>query len=356
VDCLATVADIQTLTYDIAMIAEGGTERVMWEQKQVLVTGAGGFIGSHLTETLVKSGAKVRVFLRYNSRDGRGNLEDLDPKLLEEIEIISGDLRDADVIERSVKGCDTVFHLGALVGIPYSYKNPREVIETNIMGTFNILTAARDLGVGRIVHTSTSEVYGSARYVPIDEAHPLQGQSPYSASKIGADKIAESFYASYDLPVVTVRPFNCYGPRQSARAVIPTLITQAMACEEIRLGNMETLRDFTFVTDTVDGFVKAAQKKAAIGKVINVGSGHEISIGELAEVITKTLQSSAKIVVDESRVRPSRSEVNRLLADNRLAKETLEWEARVPLEDGIKQTMAWIAAHLDRFQIGKYQI
>lgn len=329
---------------------------MMWEQKQVLVTGAGGFIGSHLTEALVKAGAKVRVFTRYNSRDGRGNLEDLEPKILEEIEIIAGDLRDADVIDRSVKGCDAVFHLGALVGIPYSYKNPREVVETNIMGTFNVLTAAHDHGVDRVVHTSTSEVYGSARYVPIDEAHPLQGQSPYSASKIGADKLAESFYASYDLPVVTVRPFNCYGPRQSARAVIPTLITQALACEEIRLGNTETLRDFTFITDTVEGFMKAAQKQAAIGKVINVGSGQEISIGQLADVIIKTLRSSAKIVVDETRVRPSRSEVTRLLADNRLAKETLGWEPRVSLEEGVKRTMAWIATHLDRFQIGKYQI
>ncbi|WP_088185954.1 SDR family NAD(P)-dependent oxidoreductase [Desulfosporosinus sp. FKA] len=328
----------------------------MWEGKKVLITGAGGFIGSHLTEDLVKAGASVRVFIRYNSRNGRGNLEDLEQRELEEIEIIAGDLRDADVIERSVKGCNAVFHLGALVGIPYSYKNPREVIETNILGTFNILTAARDHGVERIVHTSTSEVYGSARYVPIDEAHPLQGQSPYSASKIGADKLAESFYASYNLPVVTVRPFNCYGPRQSARAVIPTLITQALASEEILLGNTEAIRDFTFVSDTVEGFIKAAQKQAAVGKVINVGSGQEISIGQLAQIIIATLGSSGKIVLDESRVRPSRSEVNRLLADNRLAKETLEWEPQVSLEEGIKKTMAWISAHLNRFQIGKYQI
>lgn len=328
----------------------------MWNQKQVLVTGAGGFIGSHLTEALVKAGAKVRVFIRYNSRDGRGNLEDLEPELMEQIEIIAGDLRDADVIERSVKGCDAVFHLGALVGIPYSYKNPREVVETNIMGTFNVLTAARDHGVERIVHTSTSEVYGSALYVPIDESHPLQGQSPYSASKIGADKLAESFYASFDLPVVTVRPFNCYGPRQSARAVIPTLITQALACQEIRLGNTETLRDFTYVTDTAEGFMKAAQSPAGFGKVINIGSGREISIGQLAQIIIKTLQSSAEIVVDETRVRPSRSEVNRLLADNRLAKETIGWEPHVSLEEGIKKTIAWVAAHMNRFQIGKYQI
>ncbi|HBV88702.1 MAG TPA: NAD-dependent dehydratase [Desulfosporosinus sp.] len=328
----------------------------MWEQKQVLITGAGGFIGSHLTETLVKAGAKVRVFIRYNSRDGRGNLEDLEPRLLEQIEIIAGDLRDADAIERSVKGCDAVFHLGALVGIPYSYKNPREVVETNILGTLNILTAARDHGVNRVVHTSTSEVYGSARYVPIDESHPLQGQSPYSASKIGADKLAESFYASFDLPVVTVRPFNCYGPRQSARAVIPTLITQALACQEIRLGNTDTLRDFTFVTDTAEGFIKAAQSSAGFGKVINIGSGKEISIGQLAQVITNTIQSTAKIVVDETRVRPSKSEVDRLLSNNRLAKETIDWEPSVSLEEGIKRTVAWIASHMNRFQIGKYQI
>jgi len=219
-----------------------------------------------------------------------------------------------------------------------------------------VLTAARDHGVERIVHTSTSEVYGSARYVPIDESHPLQGQSPYSASKIGADKLAESFYASYDLPVVTVRPFNCYGPRQSARAVIPTLITQALACEEIRLGNTDTLRDFTFVTDTAEGFIKAAQSLEGLGKVINIGSGREISIGQLAQIIINTIQSTAKIVVDEARVRPSRSEVNRLLADNRLAKETIGWEPRVSLEEGVKKTVAWVASHMNRFQIGKYQI
>lgn len=328
----------------------------MWEEKQVLVTGAGGFIGSHLTETLVKAGAKVRVFLRCNSRDGRGNLEDLGPELLDQIEIIAGDLRDADVIDRTVKGCDAVFHLGALVGIPYSYKNPREVVETNILGTFNILTAARDHGVERIVHTSTSEVYGSALYVPIDETHPLQGQSPYSASKIGADKLAESFYASFDLPVVTVRPFNCYGPRQSARAVIPTLITQALARKEIRLGNTETRRDFTFVTDTADGFMKAAESKKGLGKVINIGSGREISIGELAQIVLKIVQSTADIVLDEARVRPSRIEVNRLLADNRLAKETIGWVPQVSLEEGIKRTAAWITSHINSFQIGKYQI
>lgn len=328
----------------------------MWQNKKVLITGAGGFIGSHLTETLVKNGAKVRVFIRYNSRDGRGNLEDLEKELLNEVEIIAGDLKDADVIDRAVKGCDTVFHLGALVGIPYSYQNPREVVETNILGTFNILIASRDHGVDRVVSTSTSEVYGSARYVPIDEKHPLQGQSPYSASKIGADKIAESFYAAYSLPVITVRPFNSYGPRQSARAIIPTLITQALASSDIKLGNTEARRDFTFVSDTVAGFLVAASCPEAIGKVINIGSGRDISIGELAELIIQITGSPAKLVIDQERIRPEKSEVNRLLADNRKAKEILGWESKVSLEEGILKTTEWISKNLDRFHVGKYQI
>lgn len=321
-----------------------------------MVTGAGGFIGSHLTEALLKAGAHVRVFIRYNSRDGRGNLEDLEPSLLGQLEIVAGDLRDADAIDRAVKGRDVVFHLAALVGIPYSYQNPREVVETNVLGTFNVLISARDHEVERVICTSTSEVYGSALYVPIDEKHPLQGQSPYSASKIGADKIAESFYASYNLPVVTIRPFNCYGPRQSARAIIPTLITQALASKEVKLGNLEAKRDFTFVEDTVAGFLAAAIEPKAIGKVINVGSGQEISIGELAELVLKTTQSSAKLVIDPQRIRPSKSEVNRLLADNRLAKEILGWEPKVSFAEGIYRTVAWIEKNLDRFQVGKYQI
>jgi len=328
----------------------------MWQGKKVLVTGAGGFIGSHLTEALLKAGAHVRVFIRYNSRDGRGNLEDLEPSLLGQLEIVAGDLRDADAIDRAVKGRDVVFHLAALVGIPYSYQNPREVVETNVLGTFNVLISARDHEVERVICTSTSEVYGSALYVPIDEKHPLQGQSPYSASKIGADKIAESFYASYNLPVVTIRPFNCYGPRQSARAIIPTLITQALASKEVKLGNLEAKRDFTFVEDTVAGFLAAAIEPKAIGKVINVGSGQEISIGELAELVLKTTQSSAKLVIDPQRIRPSKSEVNRLLADNRLAKEILGWEPKVSFAEGIYRTVAWIEKNLDRFQVGKYQI
>lgn len=327
-----------------------------WNDKRVLVTGAGGFIGSHLTEALVNSGAKVKAFLRYNSRNGQGNLEELDKSLQKNIEIIAGDLRDSDVVERAVKATDIVFHLGALVGIPYSYQNPREVVETNILGTFNILTAVREHQVSRLVHTSTSEVYGSARYVPIDEAHPLQGQSPYSASKIGADKLAESFYAAFNLPVATIRPFNSYGPRQSARAVIPTMITQALTSNEIRLGNLETLRDFTFVSDTVKGFMLAAQVEEAVGKVINVGSGREVSIGDLAQMIVGTVGNSSRTILDETRLRPSRSEVTRLLADNRLAGEVLGWTPQISLADGIKQTISWISKHLNNYQVGKYQI
>lgn len=343
--------DILNLTF--------GLERmtcVDWHDKRVLVTGAGGFIGSHLSEMLVQAGAKVRAFVRYNSRNGRGNLEDLEPSLLSEIEVVAGDLRDAEAVDRAITGCDIVFHLAALVGIPYSYQNPREVIETNILGTLNILLAARDRQTARVIHTSTSEVYGSARYVPIDEAHPLQGQSPYSASKIGADKLVESFYGAYDLPVVTIRPFNSYGPRQSARAVIPTIITQALTGEEIRLGNTDTLRDFTFVKDTARAFMLAALAEKAIGTVINAGSGHEVAIGELAQTVVDTLKRPIPIVVDGARLRPSRSEVKRLLADNRLAKELLGWEPEVGLDEGIKRTVAWIATHLDRYQLGKYQI
>ena len=329
---------------------------MIWHDKRVMITGAAGFIGSHLTEALLGRGAKVRVFIRYNSRNGRGNLDDLQHAQLAELEIMAGDLRDADAVERAMQNCDIVFHLGALVGIPYSFQNPREVVETNILGTFNVLNAARATGITRVVHTSTSEVYGSARYVPIDENHPLQGQSPYAASKIGADKLVESFHASYELPVVTVRPFNSYGPRQSARAVIPALITQALSTREIRVGNTEARRDFTFVTDTVAGFIAAAMGDKALGKVVNIGSGAEVSIGRLAKVIQGTVQKDAELVVDEGRLRPGRSEVTRLLADNSRAREVLGWAPSVSFEDGIKRTVDWISAHLDRFQVGKYQI
>ncbi|MFZ5644670.1 MAG: SDR family NAD(P)-dependent oxidoreductase [Bacillota bacterium] len=325
-----------------------------WQGKRVLVTGAGGFIGSHLVEELVKAGASVTAFLRYNSRSGQGNLEYLDPGILDNIGIVFGDIRNFDAVSREVKGCDVVFHLAALVGIPYSYENVREVVETNQLGTLNILTASKE-AVGRVVHTSSSEVYGSACYVPIDEKHPLQGQSPYSASKIGAEKLAESFYASFDLPVVTVRPFNCYGPRQSARAVIPAMISQALCHDEILLGNTETLRDFTFVTDTVAGFMAAAESEAAVGKVFNLGSGKEVAIGELARIIGSLTRPDLTIKLDPARLRPSKSEVTRLLSDNSLAKQVLKWEPTITLNDGLARTKEWIAAHLPLYPVGVYQ-
>ena len=250
-----------------------------WNNKKVLVTGAGGFIASHLVERLVGEGAQVRAFVRYNSRNDVGMLRTVSPDVFSQLEIMRGDLRDIEAVRNAVRDSDTVFHLGALIAIPYSYVNPREVIDVNIMGTMNVLMAARDFGVRRVVHTSTSEVYGTAQYVPIDEAHPLQGQSPYSASKIGADKIAESFYRSFDVPVVTLRPFNTYGPRQSTRAVIPTIITQALTQDEVKLGSLEPSRDFTFVTDTANGFLRVAEADNVLGEEINLGNDNTIRIG-----------------------------------------------------------------------------
>lgn len=271
-----------------------------WQGKQVLVTGAGGFIGSHLVERLVAEGASVRAFVRYNSRGDSGLLR-LSPKeVIQKVQIVAGDIRDTDAIHKAVEGCQVVFHLGALISIPYSYLHPLEVAEANMMGTLNVLMACNKLKVDRLIHTSTSEVYGTALRVPIDENHPLQGQSPYSASKIGADKLAESFYCAYSLPVVTVRPFNTFGPRQSARAVIPTIITQALAKSVIRLGNLETTRDFTYVDDTVDGFIKAAEMPGVEGKTMNLGTGSEIKIGTLVEKIIHLTGSSAQIEVDLS--------------------------------------------------------
>jgi dTDP-glucose 4,6-dehydratase len=268
----------------------------LWKNKTVLVTGAGGFIGSHLVEALAAQGAQVRAFVRYNSRGDPGLLRLIPAEKLSNVEIIAGDLRDGQAIREAVKGCSLVFHLGALISIPYSYRHPAQVAETNFMGTLNVLLACRDLGVELLVHTSTSEVYGTARQVPIDEEHPLQGQSPYSASKIGADKLAESFYCTYDLPVVTVRPFNTYGPRQSARAVIPTIITQALTQSTVRLGSLETTRDFTYVDDTVAGFIAAAECAGVEGAFFNLGTGEEIRIGDLAK---KVIQKVGRAVTIE---------------------------------------------------------
>jgi dTDP-glucose 4,6-dehydratase len=326
-----------------------------WKGKQVLITGAGGFIGSHLTERLIKEGAVVRAFVRYNSRRDVGMLDKLPMGLLNDIQIVAGDLRDLPSIQQIAKGVEWVFHLGALVSIPYSYLHPFEVAETNFMGTLNVLQACRQAGVNRLVHVSTSEVYGTAQQVPIDERHVLQAQSPYSATKIGADKLVESYYSSFDLPVVVVRPFNTYGPRQSARAVIPTIITQALTLSIIRLGRLDTSRDFTYVGDTVDGLLKAALAKEVEGRVFNLGTGAEVRIGDLARQIMRIIGRSGKIVMDPARVRPGKSEVLRLLSNNSQARQTLQWQPSVSLEQGLKQTIEWIQDHLDMYKIGTYE-
>ncbi len=327
-----------------------------WKKKKVLVTGAGGFIGSHLVERLVEAGASVRAFVHYNSRADPGLLRMAVSENLSRIELVGGDLRDADAIRAAVKGCQFVFHLGALISIPYSYLHPAEVVESNFMGTLNVLMACRDFEVERLVHTSTSEVYGTALKPMIDESHPLQGQSPYSASKIGADKLAESFHCTYDLPVVTVRPFNTYGPRQSARAVIPTIITQAIAGSTIRLGSLDTIRDFTYVDDTVNGFLCAAMAGNVEGCTFNLGTGEAVSIGDLSAKIIQKVGTHVKVKADAARLRPRKSEVKRLLSDNSLAREKLGWNPVVSLDDGLDKTIFWIKENLNHYRVGIYEL
>jgi len=326
------------------------------KDKSVLVTGAGGFIASHLVERLVTEGAKVRAFVRYNSRGDVGLLRLLPGEVFSQLEIVAGDLRDVEAVRSAMKNVDTVFHLGALIAIPYSYVHPREVIETNVMGTLNVLMAARELGTPRVVHTSTSEVYGTAQYVPIDERHPLQGQSPYSASKIGADRIAESFYRSFNVPVVTIRPFNTYGPRQSARAVIPTIISQVLTRDEVKLGSLDPMRDFTFVADTVAGFLRAASADRALGEEINLGNDNTIRIGDLVEKIFGMIGKSPKVLTDTQRIRPDKSEVLKLWASNHKAKELIGWEPLISLDEGLRRTIEWISAHLDLYQPDRYMV
>ena len=333
-------------------------ERRFWDGKQVLVTGAGGFIGSHLVEQLAVQGANVRAFVRYNSRGDYGLLRSLPQEIQHTIEVISGDLRDGDAAAKAVSGCDTVFHLGAVISIPYSYVHPLETTSSNVMGTLNMLLACRDHDVRRMIHTSTSEVYGTALQVPINESHPLQGQSPYSAGKIGADKLAESFFRTYDLPVITIRPFNTFGPRQSARAVIPTIITQALTKDSIRLGSLEPRRDFTFVTDTVRGFLKAAESDQAdaLGQVFNLGTGDDVSIGDLVGEICGLLDRDIRVETDAQRIRPAKSEVMRLIADNGRAREVLGWQPRYGIRQGLQETIGWISDNLHRYQVGRYEI
>lgn len=322
----------------------------------VLVTGAGGFIGSHLVESLVRLEARVRCFIRYNSRGDHGLLGLLPSDVFDRLEIIQGDLRDTDAVVDAVKGVSLIYHLGAIIPIPYSYVHPREVVETNVMGTLNVLTAARSCGGIRVVHTSTSEVYGTAQYTPIDEAHPLQGQSPYAASKIAADKLAESFHLSYDLPVVTLRPFNTYGPRQSTRAIIPTLITQAMTQDRVLVGDLTPTRDFNYVENLADAFVLAGQSEQASGQVINVGTGSEITMGDLAGRIIQLVGRDVPLVTDPQRIRPARSEVRQLIAHAGRAESLLGWTPRVILDEGLRRTMNWIAEHLDRYRPEIYQL
>lgn len=325
-----------------------------WLGRRVLVTGAGGFIGSHLCERLVELGADVRALCEYNSLGSWGWLDESPRR--GELDVVLGDVRDADSVSTATEGVDTVYHLAALIAIPFSYEAPLAYLQTNGVGTANVLRAAERAGSRLVVHTSTSEVYGTARYVPIDEEHPLQAQSPYAASKIAGDKIAESFHLSFGVPVATLRPFNTYGPRQSARAVIPTIVTQLLSGGPLALGNVTPTRDFTYVTDTAEAFVRIADCSDAVGRVVNVGSGAEIAIGALAELIGEMIDRPAQIASDPERVRPADSEVERLCADASLARELFGWEATVRLDEGLRATAAWIADNLDRYRAGVYTV
>lgn len=330
---------------------------------KILITGADGFIGSHLTETLIAQGYDVRAFVLYNSFNSWGWLDRSPKHIRAGLDVFAGDIRDPHGVREAMKGCDAVLHLAALIAIPYSYHSPDTYLDTNIKGTLNVLQAARELGVRRVIHTSTSEVYGTARFVPITEDHPLQGQSPYSASKIGADQLAYSFYASFGLPVVIARPFNTYGPRQSARAVIPTIITQiANGQRSIKLGAVSPTRDFNYVKDTVGGFVAALQSDAGVGEVVNFGSNYEISIGDTARLIAEVMGAEIEILADEARLRPANSEVERLWADNAKARQLLGWQPEYFGRDGFKrglaETVAWFAEpyNLANYKADRYNI
>ena len=325
-----------------------------WSGKRVLITGAGGFIGSHLTERLVEAGASTRAFVHYNALGTWGWLDQLPVR--EEVDVFAGDICDRDSVQKAMQAVDIVFHLAALIAIPYSYQAPVSYVHTNIEGTLNVLQAAREMDVESLIHTSTSEVYGTAQYVPIDEKHPLQGQSPYSASKISADKMVEAFCLSFNVPAVTIRPFNTFGPRQSARAVIPTIITQCLTGEMVHLGNLVPTRDLNYVANIVDGFVRAGATSGIVGKTINLGSGREISIGDLANLIAKLIGKPIHIEQDKERLRPDGSEVDRLLADGNLAQTLLGWSPRIGLEEGLQQTIEWVEQHMERYRKNVYII
>ncbi len=327
-----------------------------WEKKRVLVTGAGGFIGSHLVERLVELGAHVRAVVRYNSRNDWGMLDISPPSVKSRVEVCPGDITDPFWTLRTVEGCEVIFHLAALIAIPYSYIAPEQFVAVNCTGTLNLLEAARRLGVEFFVHTSTSETYGTAQFTPINEKHPLQGQSPYAASKIGADKLVESYHLSFGIPAAILRPFNTYGPGQSARAVVPTIISQGLDGDTIRLGLLTPRRDLNYVKDTVEGFIKIAESPAAIGEVINLGSGTAVSIKELADRIIGLLGGNKQVIHDEARLRPPASEVMELLCDNRKAQALLGWQPRVSLEEGLQETIKFIRDHRERYKPEMYNL
>ncbi|MCK9276313.1 MAG: NAD-dependent 4,6-dehydratase LegB [Syntrophales bacterium] len=333
------------------------------KNKKILVTGADGFIGSHLTEELIRRGCRVRAFVLYNSFNSWGWLDHSEPDIKTNVEIFSGDIRDPNGVRKAMKDCDIVFHLAALISIPFSYHSPDTYIDTNVKGTLNVVQAAREIGVSKVLHTSTSEVYGTARFVPITEEHPLQGQSPYSASKIGADHVAMSFFHAFNVPVAIVRPFNTYGPRQSARAIIPTVITQiAGRISKIKIGSLHPTRDFNYIKDTVKGFIAVAEAEKSVGEVINIGSNFEISIGDTVKMIADIMDSNVQIERDEQRIRPEKSEVERLWADNTKALKLAGWKPAYNgiegLRKGLQETVAWYKnpEHLRQYKPGEYNI
>jgi NAD dependent epimerase/dehydratase len=326
------------------------------EGKSVVVTGAGGFIGGHLVERLVRDGARVRALCRYNSRNERGTLDWLEPNVLAEVEVVLGELRDVESVAAAIKGSEVVLHLGAQIAIPYSYVNPRDFLEVNVLGTLNVAQAALRHGVQRIVHTSTSEVYGTAQSVPITETHPLEPQSPYAASKVAADKLMDSYHRSFDLPVCVLRPFNTYGPRQSARAIIPTIISQALAGSTLRLGSLHPRRDLTYVEDTAAAFVAAATSEGAVGRTIQLGTNHDVSVGDLVDMVAEVLGRELTVETDPARVRPDKSEVERLISGPQLARELLGWEPTVDLREGLARTIDWIERNVHRYRVDHYVI